>query len=82
MMTRKQGSMNVQILSGKPAQSQGIKVLTGLHLGTNRLKDDCEICQSNCHEMEPGVIYYRTLPDGKVVQDSYTICLSECDIIC
>ena len=82
MMTRKQGSMNFQILSGKPAQSQGFKVLTGLSLGAAGLKGACDICESNCSWMEPEVTYYRTLQDGTVVTDGLYDCLQECDLIC
>ena len=77
MMTRKQGSMNFQILSGKPAQSVGFKVLTGLSLGAANLTAPCEICQSNCL-----ITYSITLQDGTVVQDGLYDCLQECGLIC
>ena len=77
MMTRKQGSMNFQILSGKPAQSQGFKVHTGLSLGAADLKTACVICISNCE-----INCNLTLQDGTVVQDGLYDCLQECDLVC
>ena len=76
MMTRKQGSMNFQILSGKPAQSQGFKVLTGLSLGASNLKTACDICESNCR-----ITYYRTLQGSEDQDDLYT-CMLGCELGC
>ena len=77
MMTRKQGSMNFQIFSGKPAQSQGFKVLTGLSLGATDLKTACDICKSNCE-----ITYYLTLQDGPVDENDLYECMQGCGLGC
>jgi hypothetical protein len=77
MMTRKQGSMNFQILSGKPAQSQGFKVHTGLSLGATDLKTACVICKSNCD-----INYNLTLQDGPVDEQDLFECMQGCGLVC
>ena len=77
MMTRKQGSMNFQILSGKPAQSQGFKVLTGLSLGASNITAACKICKSNCE-----INYNLTLQDGPVDEQDLFECMQGCGLVC